>query len=318
MTPQDGYIAYIVNPKSGAGIGRRVIDRFRDYLCDKGFEVEMDYTNSLEHAGELTLGHCGNDNCAMIAAAGGDGTVREIATVIAHSGYDKSLMIIPSGTENLLANELGFGRSTKKMIEAFEGGNYRRLDLGRMDGRMFASIAGFGWDGDVVDLVCKKRKGHITHLNYFWPIFKTFWGHKFPLMKVEADGEEIFRDKGLVFVGNISRYAIGLAVVRDAKYDDGLLDVCVFKCQSRWKLLVHALRTVFKKHVESNQVVYCKAREISISGDESEVKSELDGDPGPILPVDISIEPSAVKVLVPPDSRPLGMRTRIWRLFGTG
>ena len=75
--------------------------------------------------------------------------------------------------------------------------------------------------------------GHIDHFDYFWPIWRTFWEYKFRPMCVEVDGEEIFDGPGLVFVGNISRYAIGLQILHYADFGDGLLDVCVYKCASQ-------------------------------------------------------------------------------------
>ena len=94
--------------------------------------------------------------------------------------------------------------SVDKLIKAFEGGCKRPLDLGMINGRCFTSIAGFGFDGAVIHRMNAFRTGHINHLDYFWPIWRTFWEYDFPPMLVLADGVEIFNDRGLVFVGNIS------------------------------------------------------------------------------------------------------------------
>jgi diacylglycerol kinase family enzyme len=105
MNPNDGYICYIVNPKSGA-TGSKLTGRlFQNYLVKKGFRVRVGLTNSLDHACELATDAAVDYNCAMIVVAGGDGTVREVAHGL--EGSDKPLLIVPCGTENLLANELG-------------------------------------------------------------------------------------------------------------------------------------------------------------------------------------------------------------------
>ena len=315
MKPGDGYIRYIVNPKSGAtslprspgGTGRR----FQEYLVEKGFKVRVNLTNSLAHACELATDAAVDYDCAMVVAAGGDGTVREVAHGL--EGSDKPLLIVPCGTENLLANELGLNGKLKTIIETFEAGYVRTLDLGSANGRCFASIAGFGFDGQVVKRVSEQRKGHINHSDYFWPIWRTFWNYKFNPMKVEVDGKQIFDGPGLVFVGNISRYAVGLQILHFADFGDGLLDVCIYKCASRLHLIKHSLMTVLKWHFNCSDVIYRQGKTITVSSATGPISTEIDGDPGPALPVQIEVIPQAVRVMVPEGARPAGIRARIKR-----
>ena len=244
MKPEDGYIAYIINPKSGASTGEKLPGwRFEEYLTGRGFEVRMNLTRSLEHACELASDAAADDNCAMVVAVGGDGTIREVAHGL--EGSDKPLLIVPGGTENLLANELGLEKSLATLTKTFEAGFTRDFDLGNANGRCFTSIAGFGFDGEVVAEVSRNRIGHINYFDYFWPIWRTFWRYRFDPITVEVDGERIFDGRGLVFVGNISRYAMGLNILEHADYSDGLLDVCVYKCSHRMHLVKHSLMTIF-------------------------------------------------------------------------
>ena len=136
-------------------------------------------------------------------------------------------------------------------------------------------------------------------------------------MEVDADGEKLFSGKGLVFVGNISRYAVGLGVLSKADYGDGLLDVCIYKCESKFQLVKHSVKTVLKSHLYSKDVIYTRAENIKISSLEkgNKIKSEIDGDPGPDLPVEITVVPAAVKVLAPVDSKPAGIKARIARVL---
>ena len=169
MKPEDGYIAYIVNPKSGASSQKLLSRGFERYLIDKGFDVRVNRTSSLEHACELATEAAVDYDCKLVVAVGGDGTIREIAHGL--EGSDKILLIVPAGTENLLASELGFDEKLKTMIKTFEAGYTRPLDLGRANGRCFTSIAGFGFDGEVVQNVHGERDGHIDYSDYFWPNF---------------------------------------------------------------------------------------------------------------------------------------------------
>lgn len=314
MELKDQYILFIVNPKSGASSSKRLVAQFKDYLGQKGYDVRVEFTKSLEHACELATKGAVDYQCGLVAAAGGDGTLREILHGL--EGSNKLFLPVPCGTENLLANELGFDFKTETLIKAFEGNSVRPLDLGTVNGRCFTSIAGFGFDGSVIERISATRQGHISHMSYFWPIWRTFWEYTFPKIRVTVDGKEIFNDRGLVFVGNISRYAVGLSICKDAQYGDGLLDLCIMRCSNQGKLLVHSLKTVFKTHTRSRDVIYRQTPLIHVEAADGPVYCEIDGDPGPELPAEIKVIPQAVRALVPPGARPAGMRTRLRRMIG--
>jgi len=314
MKPDDGYIAYIVNPSSGASSSKYLCRQFSDYLIKKGFDVRVSLTTSLDNAHELANDAAVDYDCAMVVVVGGDGTVREVAHGL--EGTDKPLLIVPCGTENLLANELGFDERLKTIIKTFETGQIRTLDLGRANGKCFTSVAGFGFDGRIVSRVSQLRESYINHLDYFWPIWQTFWDYKFDPLRVEVDGKEIFDGQGLVFVGNISRYALGLQILHDADYSDGLLDICIYKCASKLHLIKHSVMTVLKLHSTRSDVIYNQGKNITITSQADDIMTEIDGDPGPALPVAIEVIPQAVNCIVPPGAKPAGIRTRIIRAIG--
>jgi len=314
MKPGNGYISYIINPKSGATSSKLTGRRFKQYLVKKGFDVRSNQTESLSDACELATDAAVDYDCGLVVVAGGDGTVREVAHGL--EGSDKQLLIVPCGTENLLANELGFDERLKTIINTFEAGCTRPLDLGNANGKCFTSVVGFGFDGEVVRRVSEQRHGHIDYPDYFWPLWRTFWSYEFAPMKVGVDGEEIFAGRGLVFVGNISRYAMGLQILHYANLSDGLLDVCIYKCSSRLRLVKHSVMTVLKLHADSSDVIYRQGKNITVTSEASDIKTEIDGDPGPALPVQISVIPQAVKVMVPEGAKPAGIRTRIIRAIG--
>ncbi|MBN2020324.1 MAG: diacylglycerol kinase family lipid kinase [Sedimentisphaerales bacterium] len=312
IKPDDGYIAYIVNPKSGASSGEKLPGwRFEEYLDGRGFDVRVGVTRSLDHACELA-GNAGTDpDCAMVVAVGGDGTIREVVHGLV--GRDKPLLIVPGGTENLLANELGLDKSLRTLTRTFEAGFTRALDIGSANGKCFTSIAGFGFDGEVVKGVSSNRTGHITYFDYFWPLWRTFWRYEFESMSVEVDGEKIHDGPGLVFVGNISRYALGLNILSRADYSDSLLDICVYKCSNKARLIKHSAVTVFKRHDHFRDVVYRQGKQIMVTCDNPDLPTEIDGDPGPSVPVEINVIPKAVRVMVLEGAKPAGIRAQIFR-----
>ncbi len=310
MKPEDGYISYIVNPKSGPSSRKTMGRRFHDYLVEKGFDVRATETKSLGHACDLATDAAVDYDCALVVAVGGDGTVREVAHGL--EGSDKPMLMIASGTENLLASELGFDERVETVIKAFEGGYSRRIDLGMFNDRCFTSVSGFGFDADVVQLVNEHRKGNIRYFDYVGPIWHTFWRHKFPRMKVEADGREIFNDRGMIFIGNISRYGGGFGILNRADIADGLLDICAVQCNSRIRMLRRTVRIATRTHIGKKGIVYEQAKDIKVTSDDK-VRTQIDGDPGPELPVEIKVVPSAVDCIVLRNAKPVGLRTRIKR-----
>jgi diacylglycerol kinase family enzyme len=177
-------------------------------------------------------------------------------------------------------------------------------------------VSGFGFDGEVMDRVTKMRDGHIDYFDYASPLWQTFWSHTFHPIQVELDGQVIFNGPGMVIVGNVARYALGLFVLRHADVSDGLLDVCVLKCQYRPHLLKHYLTILFKRHTKCGDVIYRQGKHVKVTSPSRKIKTQVDGDPGPPLPADIDITPGAIRVMVPQEFKPEGTWRRLLRLLG--
>jgi len=233
---------------------------------------------------------------SAVIVLGGDGTVNEVTSGLL--GTDVPVLPCPTGTENLLAKELRIPRDPRKIVDALLTGQIVAVDVGCVNGRNFLLIIGVGFDGEVVRRLSIVRNGHISHLSYFWPMWRTFWEHDFPRMKITADGEEIFEGFGLAFVGNISRYAVGLRICRDAVFDDGLLDLVIFSCRRQTALMFHAAWTLLRRHPLKGDVIYRRVRRVNIQTDKP-AASQVDGDVGPPTPLDICLASSRARIIVP-------------------
>jgi diacylglycerol kinase family enzyme len=170
------------------------------------------------------------------------------------------------------------------------------LDLGVVNGRRMAAVGGVGFDAECVQRLARKRKGHITPWHYAGPIFRTFMKHRFPRMRIAVDGDEVFRGQGLVIFGNIHLYATGLRILERACCNDGLLDVAIFPCNSRWRLLGHAWRVLRKRHLRTGGVIYRQVRHFTVQS-EAEVPIEIDGDEAGQLPLEAATISGALRYL---------------------
>jgi len=237
-----------------------------------------------------------------VIAVGGDGTVHEVADGLA--GSLLPLIVWPTGTENLFAKSFGFRAEAKSTLACLREGHQTSIDLGQANGRSFLIMAGMGFDAEVVHRLVSMRTGHITHLTYSAPLWRTFWEHRFPHFRVYDEQTLLWRGQGMVFVGNMPRYSLGLRVIRDAICDDGLLDLCIFPCRGRLEFVGHSLRTLARRHVEHGGVLYRRLRSIHIESDER-VPVQLDGEAAGWLPLDMTVRPRALRVLVPPGAAKL-------------
>lgn len=309
-----GYIAFIVNPNAGDGNDSKVIRGFKERLRQEGCTVKNLTTQASGHARELAYFAAQDSSCSLVIAAGGDGTIREVVEGL--SEKNKPLMVVPCGNENLLANELGLPSNPDKLFDIFREQKTVRLDLGVANGKKFMCIAGVGFDAEVIKRVSRKRSGHISHRDYVVPIWNTFWFHHFPTLEVSIDGEEAFSGRGFCVVGNISKYAAGIAMHCRADCSDGLLDVVIYKCRSWPRMLKHSINTIVGRHAGRGDVIYRQGRSVVISSPEKDVATEIDGDPGPQLPMHIEVIPGAVEVMTNPTAHPAGMMKRLFRSFG--
>ena len=290
-----GAVAVVANPVAGSAASRAIVTELIRRMSASGREVLLCRTGGPGHAVAF-LAHAAR-RCSAVVAVGGDGTIREAVEGLI--GCPKPILIVPAGTENIVAKEFRCRPKVERLWQTLQRGRFRRVDVGLVNDRPFLIVAGIGFDAEVVDRLVTQRAGHITHLSYFWPLWRTFWEHRFRPVRVVADGEPLCHEPALVFVGNLARYSIGLRILRDAHTDDGMLDVCIYRCRWQGRLLLHACRTILRTHVASRRVVYRRCRRVEVTSDYP-LAVQADGDPAGRVPASFSVSPGAALFLEPP------------------
>ncbi|MFW6062277.1 MAG: diacylglycerol/lipid kinase family protein [Planctomycetota bacterium] len=284
----------LINPRSGYGGRKQLIHDLRGQIRRQGLPL-VDYVTRAPADATRYVRQVA-DEAAAVVVWGGDGTINEVANGL--EGKRVPILACPAGTENLLASQVKIPAEPDRIAEILRAGRTVYCDVARMNQRHFLMIAGIGFDGEVVRRLSTQRRGHSSHLAYFWPIWRTLWEHHFPPMRIIADGESIFDGPGLAFVGNIPRYAVGLRIARDAAPDDGLLDLVVFRCRTRRGLVCHSAWTTLRRHVGRPGVLYRQVREVRIETPEP-VPTQADGDMAPSTPVSIGLCSERIQLLVP-------------------
>lgn len=289
MTKQ---IVAIVNPISGRRDVIKKIDHIGSLIEQAGGCFDIQITKEPGHATQI-ISTLSCDTHAILVA-GGDGTVSEVV-----NGFQDRcipMVILPTGTSNLLARELDMPTEHQRIADTLLYGEIFHSDVGIVNHKRFLAVSGVGFDAECVIHLNRLRKGHITHWSYFWPIWRAFWSYRFPELRVEADSELLFVGRGFLLVGIIKYYATGIQVLKHAKHDDGLLDLVIFPCSKRLGLFIHAVKGIFNLHLDRGGVMYRQCRHIRVSS-QDDVPIEIDGEEGGVLPVEWSIWEESVKFL---------------------
>lgn len=216
--------AVVVNPTKHDDL-----PKFRDAVCaamsGHGWSEPLWWETTVEDPGEGQAAAGVAARVDLVLASGGDGTVTACASAMAGSGIP--LALLPAGTGNLLARNLGLPLELDDALEVALTGTDRRLDAGTANGRPFVVMAGLGFDAQMMDStseVLKKKLGWaaygvsaLRHLRDR-PVRVTLRADGGPPLRRRASG---------VVVGNVGWLQGGVPLLPDAEPDDGLLDVLV-------------------------------------------------------------------------------------------
>jgi YegS/Rv2252/BmrU family lipid kinase len=284
----------IVNPSAGGGRAARVLPGFEGALRSRGLDYHVDFTQSLEHAGELA--HAAIAAGELPVACGGDGLVAAVARALL--GTDGVLGLLPGGRGNDFARVLGIPTEPHAACEVLAGGAVRGLDMGEAAGKTFIGIASCGFDSEANRIANETRlvRGNLV---YTYGALRALVSWRFATFRVVFDGREERSFAGYtVAVANSKAYGGGMFMAPDASLEDGLLDVVMVSKLPKHRFL-RLLPTVFKgAHVRQRSVEVRRAGEVEVSADRP-FTMYADGDPIADLPVTVRSLPGALRVLVP-------------------
>jgi YegS/Rv2252/BmrU family lipid kinase len=236
-------VAIIINPVSGTGnhpeIGRRRAEQAASLASTLGTRAEIFLTERGGHARALAAAAL-ERGASTVVAWGGDGTVNEVATALAFR--DAALGVVPTGSGNGLARELGIPREPSGALAVALGGASRVIDCGEMDGRLFVNVAGIGFDAHVAHQFAATGLARRGFLRYLEIGARELWRFDADTCTVTS-GESVIRERALVVaVANARQYGNGALIAPFARVDDGRLDVVVVASRPVWKTMMHVPR----------------------------------------------------------------------------
>lgn len=238
----------------------------------------------------------------MVVAAGGDGTINEIVNGLVSGRGGLDLGILPLGTANVLAHEIGLDLADDHQIAAIiAGGSPRSIHLGLANGRHFALMAGVGFDAHVVETISRAPKRPNGKMAYVVEGMRRALDYDFPKLEIRADGRTF---EGAMAVACKGRYYGGPFVAAPgARLDEPKLHICVLPKSGAAGAMRYGLALPMGRLAALPEVQVIAAENIVIRGQRG-APVQGDGDIVARLPVEISISRQMVN-LVMPEPRPL-------------
>ncbi len=285
-------IAVIRNPIAGD----RAASRFQAVLAAleaRGCEVQVRETTHPNEIRELAAG-ISADAFDLVAAAGGDGTVNQVANGLAADA--PPLGIIPLGTTNVLALEIGIPDNPSEIARIFAEGPSRPIHPGVTNGRRFLMVAGAGLDAHVIERTTPELKKWIGKRAYTWQGFKCFVQHPQGTYQVNIDGK--VSTAAAVFVSNMRYYGGPYVLAPEASLEAPGFHVCLFRKPGRLNVARYGLALLAGRLPRLPDVEIIRGTSVVIEGRDNE-PVQADGDIVGRLPITIETAPAPLQMIFP-------------------
>ena len=290
-------LAFIINPAAGSRGGGRLgglVDTIRRRCAAAGAAHEVAFTERPGHGRELAAA-LADRGFSPVVACGGDGTVNEVASALIRR--PAVLGIMPAGSGNGLARELGIGLEPRAALDTAVGGRDRVIDMGVLADRPFVNLAGVGLPASVADLFAGLPGRGLP--GYVLATARRLIGYRSRLYTLATGERTAARRALLVEVANGRQYGYGAVIAPHARLDDGLLDLVSVDAIGRARTALGLWR-LFNGTVDRHPYVHCsRVGGVTISADRP-LRFHVDGEAvqgGCTLSA--TVLPKALRVRVP-------------------
>jgi diacylglycerol kinase (ATP) len=306
---QDAVLIHNPNAGNGGNGRRRLVDQARRILASNGIEADLAETTGPGHATAIAQ-QAVRDRRQLVITCGGDGTLNEVVNGLANhaNGHRVPLALLPGGTANILAKELDLPwdipRAARRLVDA----EIREIALGLATPleqpdrkRYFLSVSGAGPDGMIVYSVDLGLKARVGMLAYWWQGAREVLRYTFPRFRVRTGDRQL--EATLVVVGRTKNYGGPFKITDQADLFEDRFEVMALTTQSGFRYLSYLPTLWMGKLRKEEGVHFWKAESLVCEPlDAKPVYAQVDGESLARLPIEFSIVPRALKLLVPRDS----------------
>jgi diacylglycerol kinase (ATP) len=284
-------IFLIINRHAGHKEGAKALDVVIPYLIKKECLVDYSFTDHPKHATELAA-RAAAEGYDLVVAVGGDGTVNEVAQGLYDSGV--KMGIVPMGSGNGLARELGISMDMHKSAKALIKGKNLKVDVCRLNDQRFLCTSGIGFDAMIADKMSKAASRGF--LKYVQLVIQESIFFKPLDVKMKIDGVLIEEPVFLITFANASQFGNNAFIAPGASMTDGLIDVVVVRRFAKIWMPVFAV-ALFSKLIPRLPFVDCyKAKQIELQLADTPY-FHFDGEPGKLnVPAKIGLDEKKIWV----------------------
>ncbi len=295
----------IYNPRSGTRAVQSHLDPALQVFREFGWQVEVQGTQCAGDVQRLTAEarHGGYD---IVLTAGGDGSLNEAVNALANS--EVLLATLPTGTANVWARQIGLPTPaplyTSQLADAARSictGLARSIDLGRTNERYFLLWSGAGLDAYVTSKI-EPRPPWVKRWGVAGYGLRALWHalqYRGTPTTIKIDAQKSVRCRTLmVLISNIQLYAGIVRPSPEARVDDGLLDICLFKGASFAYTARHFISIALGRTAQNPQLISLRGRHIRVTARQP-IAVHVDAEPIGLTPIEVHIVPRALRVIVP-------------------
>ena len=285
-----------INPTSAGGKAIASRDEIISELDNLGVEHDIHITKSLEDLVGTIKKRLDSDYSNFIAV-GGDGTLHHMVNVIA--GSNKNLGIIPMGSGNDIALNLGIPNDIKECCKIIKQQNTKKLDLGLINDKYYyLCIAGSGFDSEVNDLANNTRYPIKGPSKYTYSVYKTLITFSSKEFTVTCNDNKRNIYGMMIACANLPSYGGGMKITPDASPSDGLFDICIIKKMSKLHFIKVFPKVFEGKHTDDPCVEIFRTKELKLESN-YDFSVFADGEYICKLPAVFKIAPGKLNFLLP-------------------
>ena len=292
-------IIVIVNATAGTGLPADWAKQLQDKFGQSGLQARVKVVQRGSDI-EPTVRAAVQQGAQVVVAGGGDGTVSAVAAVLVGSGV--TLGVLPMGTLNHFAKDLGIPLEQAEAIAVIAGNRQVDVDAGEVNGRIFVNNSSLGIYPDIVR-EREKRQHRLGHGKWRALLAASIGAaRRYPVMKVhvEVDGQTLVRSTPFVFIGNNQYTMEGFEIGARAALDKGTLSLYLTQRMGRFGLLQLAVRALFKRLQQARDFDMLTAREFVVRTGHKRLRVATDGEVNLMdTPLQYRVRPGALRVIVP-------------------
>ena len=297
--PTTAPIPVILNREAGRGWDDARVQELRDLFAREGLAVEIHADEDGRTLADRTQEIVAR-RPAMVVAAGGDGTVSAVASCLRGTGIP--LAVLPVGTLNHFARDLGLPSRVEDAVAAIAHGRAVGVDVGEVNERAFINNASLGMYPDIVrDRTRQQRRlGRGKYWAMLWATWAVVRRSPFLRLRLEIDGREVYTRSPFVFVGNNDYTMEGFNIGARSSLRDGCLSIYTTRRRTRLGLLGLALRALAGRLHQAEDFSIERASTLRIETRRRRIWVATDGELNAMMaPLTFRIVPGALRVIVP-------------------